>query len=859
MKHQIRNIMLLLATVVLFSCGKDYQSDIDKLNAQHTSIEERVSALEKQVATVNNQLPKIAALASAAEQGFYITQVKTTSESYELTLSDGRVIVLQNTPSGLLVPMPAISMTKISGFYYWTLGGVLLTGTDGKPLSTNSPAPVVRFDFTLNQWVISVDGGTTFKNINEYVSIVINDTVLMQVINSYVSQHSTMAISQTVLFQILSTYIQQNYKDVFNIDLLDKVVATYIKEHYTRIFSYELLEKIFTQYNYSYVKENIKVDELVSVIIKFIREHKEVFVNNEVLYSIITNYIEVNKTSIFTNQLLLEVINNFLEKNDNFIDVNLLTQVVNNYIDQHTDVVFNTETVRTILTEYVQKWYVQIFSQDILIRMLNTYITQHTETIFNRTLIEEVINNYIQNNYTSIITNDRLVEIINNYLKVNSTTLINREVLVDVITQYFEKHYDIYIKREDILSAINTYITTHQTTLVSVEVISEIVNNYLTLYFREVFTVDLLKRVIIDYFREHTEVITREFNVGNDIIRDVKVSDDLCTVTLSDGKTIQLVVYEAYTHVRDRVQSIVAKPNSNGHFDSDVWHKNLYLQYMVTPSNMAPVIADLYKSDKVSIEIVYTDGNGSIDRMPATSCIAYGGELVVEAWPQVLVGAVALYVKDATNGGTDIMTEFTPIDYEGQKQSYLTCPDDNHPHMIDLGLPSGTLWACCNVGATYPKEYGGYYAWGEVAEKNEYTSEGYEAPGDFERLLLDISGTTFDVASVKWGESWRMPTREQMQELIDNCECTPFITTYIGGSGPTQKWLEFSGSNGGHITLPRQGYKIAIELQGDLAYWTSSITQTMDRRSYTLNFVDAVYVGQTSMYWGLPVRPVATP
>ncbi len=42
-----------------------------------------------------------------------------------------------------------------------------------------------------------------------------------------------------------------------------------------------------------------------------------------------------------------------------------------------------------------------------------------------------------------------------------------------------------------------------------------------------------------------------------------------------------------------------------------------------------------------------------------------------------------------------------------------SCPDDNHPHMIDLGLPSGTKWACCNVGAAKPEEYGGYYTWGE--------------------------------------------------------------------------------------------------------------------------------------------------
>ena len=53
------------------------------------------------------------------------------------------------------------------------------------------------------------------------------------------------------------------------------------------------------------------------------------------------------------------------------------------------------------------------------------------------------------------------------------------------------------------------------------------------------------------------------------------------------------------------------------------------------------------------------------------------------------------------------------------------CPDDNHPHMIDLGLSSGTKWACCNVGASKPEDYGGYYAWGEILVKSDYYWDNY--------------------------------------------------------------------------------------------------------------------------------------
>ena len=57
--------------------------------------------------------------------------------------------------------------------------------------------------------------------------------------------------------------------------------------------------------------------------------------------------------------------------------------------------------------------------------------------------------------------------------------------------------------------------------------------------------------------------------------------------------------------------------------------------------------------------------------------------------------------------------------------SYKKCPDNNHPHMIDLGLPSGTLWACCNVGATKQEECGSYFAWGETKEKDLYNESTY--------------------------------------------------------------------------------------------------------------------------------------
>ena len=96
-----------------------------------------------------------------------------------------------------------------------------------------------------------------------------------------------------------------------------------------------------------------------------------------------------------------------------------------------------------------------------------------------------------------------------------------------------------------------------------------------------------------------------------------------------------------------------------------------------------------------------------------------------------------------------------------------------HPQAIDLGLPSGTKWASCNVGATKPEEPGGYYAWGETKAKSTYNWTTYKycvgSRDTCHNLGSDIAGTKYDVAHKKWGGNWRMPTKEQFDELFRFC------------------------------------------------------------------------------------------
>ena len=199
-----------------------------------------------------------------------------------------------------------------------------------------------------------------------------------------------------------------------------------------------------------------------------------------------------------------------------------------------------------------------------------------------------------------------------------------------------------------------------------------------------------------------------------------------------------------------------------------------------------------------------------------------------------------------------------PIDYEvSHRLTY--CPDSNHPHLIDLGLPSGTKWACCNVGATTPEDYGGYYAWGETEKKTDYNWRTYEhCDGSYStcyNLGSNIAGSDYDVALVNWGGSWCMPTSEQFKELIDNC---------------THEWIEyngfygrkFTGTNGNSIFLPAAGDRYDSKLYDTGSkgyYWSDTLYPEENSQAYYLNLdneSENVRILNGYRYYGHSVRPV---
>ena len=158
----------------------------------------------------------------------------------------------------------------------------------------------------------------------------------------------------------------------------------------------------------------------------------------------------------------------------------------------------------------------------------------------------------------------------------------------------------------------------------------------------------------------------------------------------------------------------------------------------------------------------------------------------------------------------------------------VPCAQEGHVHAVDLGL--SVKWACCNVGATSPEEYGGYYAWGDAEVKDSCTWTYYKWHNDSTSEITkynDMDGRTLleasdDVARTMWGKEWRMPTQAEMQELMDRCTWT--WTTVNGVYG-----YRVSG-NGNSIFLPAAGsqYEDLFTSQGTQGCYMSSTLYSDD-------------------------------
>lgn len=207
---------------------------------------------------------------------------------------------------------------------------------------------------------------------------------------------------------------------------------------------------------------------------------------------------------------------------------------------------------------------------------------------------------------------------------------------------------------------------------------------------------------------------------------------------------------------------------------------------------------------------------------------------------------------------------------DGSNVKYNRTRSNGHEY-VDLGLPSGTLWATCNVGTSAPEELGDYYAWGEITPKQEYTWNNYKFGTESNITKYNQTDNIYnlqladDVAYQTMGGGWHIPTYEQWQELfwltndesvtINNIYCTKFVSP-----SDSSKFIiiPHGGSKANStVTWPDEMYYWAN-------YWPDKTNSGFDDTRAESTFFDGdagliVTPSYCYKYQGMPVRGVLTP
>ncbi len=227
----------------------------------------------------------------------------------------------------------------------------------------------------------------------------------------------------------------------------------------------------------------------------------------------------------------------------------------------------------------------------------------------------------------------------------------------------------------------------------------------------------------------------------------------------------------------------------------------------------------------------------------------------------------------------DDMNYFSTSDVDGD--GYVTSGDvtvvynillgigpavDTHEY-VDLGLPSGTLWATMNIGANTPEESGDHFAWGETTPKEVYNWTTYQwCNGRWSKMTKYCSNSAHgdngftdgkteldpedDAATVNWSSQWRTPTKEQMDELRTKCTWTWTTSNGVNGYRVSR--------NGKSIFLPAaEGYSGSILSSGNLGYyWTRTLGETTRYANYLYFYSTSVTAEAFERSSGCTVRAV---
>ena len=323
-------------------------------------------------------------------------------------------------------------------------------------------------------------------------------------------------------------------------------------------------------------------------------------------------------------------------------------------------------------------------------------------------------------------------------------------------------------------------------------------------------------------------------------------------IIIYNASNVPMSILKVYKLTSDAM--IVGKPGSN---DISVWSIEKPIQFVndiqlsetsidLFPDETHCLTATVLPVDADNPAVVWESSNADVATVDQTGKVT-----------AVAVGTCMVICSAADGSGvkTECQVKINAHEY------------------VDLGLPSGTLWATCNVGASKPEEYGDYIAWGETEPKSDFSWSTYKYfKGTSDAMTMTKYCTdsgwgtvdnktelepSDDAATVNWGSGWQMPSLEQCAELFNSNYTTTTWTTLNGKYGRKIT----SMSNGNSIFLPAAGYRSGPSLNyaGSYGlYWSRSLDTSYNicayylyfnsSNIYTLNYVDRCY--------GQSVRPV---
>ena len=332
----------------------------------------------------------------------------------------------------------------------------------------------------------------------------------------------------------------------------------------------------------------------------------------------------------------------------------------------------------------------------------------------------------------------------------------------------------------------------------------------------------------------------------------------ICTVSVGAASTDGSATASATSVEQGGTVILTATPNEG--YEFKYW-KDLMSDDVLSTDNpyVATVIQNTtfeacFKPKKFTVTVSSTEGGTA---QTSSTIVDYAWKVTLTATPDPGYKFIG-WQENGVMVGDDSDQVWNLYIYENRKftakfEKLDIVGAHNGFEYVDLGLPSGTKWATCNVGAEESDELGGYVAWGETSSKDSYTAENYTYVNNPATLPLSA-----DVANVYMGGNWRMPTEEEVQELIDYCTWSQTVSvSNLGASGHHVT----SNINGAKIFIPATGYTQGSMLQPKqyiTQIWTSSIDSEDNQyaKSMYVKGTGTREVQSSLRYKGLPIRAV---